>query len=69
MNDVKILFDESLQNVDSEKWRKCVEHVIKEEEKMWALDDFIDLTVDPLVISLQNEEDSTDISDIDNDIP
>lgn len=69
MKDVKIIFEESLRNVDSEKWRKCIEHVIKEEEKMWKLDHLIDLTVEPLIISLEHDEDSTDFSDDENDIP
>lgn len=64
MKDVKVYFEEALKTVDSEKWRNCVEHVIREEEKMWKLDHLIDQTVEPLIISVLNDDDdSTDFSD------
>ncbi|XP_045540789.1 uncharacterized protein LOC106711875 [Papilio machaon] len=42
MAEVKKLFEEGLQNITCEKWSSWVSHIIKEEEKMYGLDDMID---------------------------
>jgi|SRR5579872_2984095 len=63
MKDVEVLFKEAIQEVTSENWRKAVQHVIKEEEKMWNLDHFIDQTVDPLIIVTRGEDSCTSDED------
>lgn len=59
LKDVESIFQEALKQVDSEKWSKCVEHVIKEEARMWELDRMVDETIEPLIISLDPNDDST----------
>ena len=59
MKDVKLLFDHTIKEVTPENWWKAVQHVIKQEEKMWNLDNLIDQTVDPLIIILSRGDDSS----------
>lgn len=59
LKDVESIFQQALEQIDSEKWSKCVEHVIKEEERMWQIDHMVDETVEPLIISLDLNDDST----------
>ena len=47
---MKELVQNVLENVTVENWKKCIEHVKKEETKMWQLDDRIDIVTDPLII-------------------
>lgn len=61
--DVKILFQQGVTAVNSEKWRSCVQHVMGEEEKFWNLDNILGDEVAPLIISLNEEESSTDYSE------
>lgn len=65
MSEVKKLLLEALQDVTSENWKKCVSHVIKEEDKMWDLDTTMDVVVDlqPLVIRLDEDVSSSSESE------
>lgn len=67
MNDVQKHFEEALQEVNAEKWQRCIEHVIKEEQKMWQLDSLLEKTVEPLIINLGEEDSPSDISFSDDD--
>lgn len=60
-NDVKNLLENAIKNVTSEKWRNCVKHVIEEEKKMSTLDGLIDILVEPLIISVGNDSDTSEI--------
>ena len=60
MKDVKLLFDQAIKEVTPENWRKAVQHVIKQEEKMWNLDNLLDQTVDPLIILSRGDDSSSD---------
>ncbi|KAJ8912682.1 hypothetical protein NQ315_011042 [Exocentrus adspersus] len=62
LSDVKILLENSLERVTADKWQRCIHHIHKEEEKMWELDNLIDVAVEPLVINL-GDEDSSDSED------
>uniref|UniRef100_V5GTA9 Tc1-like transposase DDE domain-containing protein n=2 Tax=Anoplophora glabripennis TaxID=217634 RepID=V5GTA9_ANOGL len=62
LKDVRELLIEALNNVTNMNWKKCVEHVIKEEEKMGTLDGIMDDLIEPLIISINNSE-----SDMDTD--
>lgn len=62
---LKPLLEVALQNVTAENWRKCIEHVMKEEERMWELDNVIEITVEPLVINLEETDEESDKSDFD----
>lgn len=66
--DVKGLFDSAVNSVTAESWQQFIEHVIKEENRMWDLDTRIDVTVEPLLIDLgANDSSSDDDSDSDSD--
>lgn len=64
MVDVKRLFEEGLNNIDQAKWKNCVDHVIKEETKLYGLDHAVDKTVDNFII---NVTDSSTSSSSEND--
>ena len=59
LSDVKILLQNALERVTADKWQKCIQHVQKEEEKMWELDNLIDDTVEPIIINLGDEDSSS----------
>lgn len=61
MKDVKELLLNAIANIDSEKWKRCIEHVIKEEEKMRKLDGLIDDIVEPFIISTVGDSDTDDM--------
>lgn len=50
--DVKKLLKDGLSAVTTEKWKNCVNHVLKIEEKMRGMDNIIDDTVDRIVINV-----------------
>lgn len=52
MADVKKLLEEGIENITAEKWSNCVQHVVKEEHKLYGLDDSIDKTVDSFIINV-----------------
>lgn len=56
---VKELFLQAVQNVTSTHWGNCVQHVIKEEAKMCTLDGIVDIIVEPLIISLGADSDTS----------
>ncbi|XP_046978184.1 uncharacterized protein LOC124543908 [Vanessa cardui] len=61
MAEVKKLFEEGLQHTMSEKWSSCIAHIIKEEDKMYGLDNMIDNVSDRFIINV-TESDSDDFS-------
>lgn len=63
---MKKLFEEGLNLVTAEKWKSCVSHVIKEEEKMYGLDHIIDNISDRFIINV-TESDSDDFVSEDED--
>uniref|UniRef100_V5GNK6 Tc1-like transposase DDE domain-containing protein n=1 Tax=Anoplophora glabripennis TaxID=217634 RepID=V5GNK6_ANOGL len=63
LSDVKILLKNSLERVTADNWQRCIHHVQKEEEKMWELDNLIDVTVEPIVINLGDEDNSSEYSE------
>lgn len=65
LSDVRALLNASLQKIEGENWRKAVDHAIKEEEKMWKLDNLVDQTIEPLVIDVGLSDDSSDLSESD----
>jgi hypothetical protein len=65
--DVRLLLEKGIQNVTPERWEKCVQHVIKEEDKMWNLDGLMETVMEPLIINLQDSsDDSSDMNISDN---
>lgn len=61
MADITKLFQEGLNDVTAQKWSDCVAHVIKEEEKMFKLDNLIDVVTDRLIINVSgDDEESSD---------
>lgn len=62
MAELKILLNESLQNIDAEKWQKCIGHVTETvEPKMNAMDHNVEAITESLVINVGN--DSSDSSE------
>lgn len=57
------MLNEAIDNVTADNWQKCIEHVIKQEQKMWDLDTRVEVLVEPLIINLGSE--STDSNDSD----
>lgn len=57
--EVKELVLKALENVSSTHWKNCVEHVIKEELKMCKLDGIIDNLIEPIIISLGADSDTS----------
>jgi hypothetical protein len=67
LEDVRLLLEKGIQNVTPERWEKCVQHVIKEEDKMWNLDGLIEAVIESLIINLQDSSDgSSDMNISDN---
>lgn len=56
MAEVKLLFEEGLQKVTPERWRSCIDHVIKVEDEMCKLDHLIDDVVEPFIINTDEDE-------------
>lgn len=63
LNDVKVLLTNSLERVTADKWQSCINHVLKEEAKMWELDDLIDITIEPIIINIGSEDSSSESSE------
>lgn len=63
MSELKNLLTDSLTKVTAEQWKKCVEHVIKEEQRMWDLDGMVDELIEPIIISLNEDSSTEDDSD------
>lgn len=63
LNDVKVLLTNSLERVTADKWQSCINHVLKEEAKMWELDNLIDITVEPIIINIGAEDSSSESSE------
>lgn len=63
MPELKVLLAESLSRIGAEQWKKCVGHVIEEENKMKNLDGIIDRATDevtpPFIINTGDTSSST----------
>lgn len=64
LDEVKQLLLEGIHQITAEKWEKCVKHVIKEENRMYELDNIVEVTVEKIVINLG--EDSSEDEDEDS---
>ncbi|XP_050295356.1 uncharacterized protein LOC126735393 [Anthonomus grandis grandis] len=62
LNDVKLLLSEAINGVTADDWKKCIGHVIKEEQKMWDLDTQAEVMVEPLIITPGFESSDSDDS-------
>ena len=58
---MKGLFYNAIQNVTPRNWEKAIEHVQKEEEKMWRTDHLMERAVEKIIINLGDDSDSSDI--------
>lgn len=52
LKEVRELFKTAINNVSDENWRNAINHVLKEEQKMWNLDNLVETTVEPIVINV-----------------
>ena len=64
LGDVKLLLANAIKEITTEKWRDCVAHVIKEEEKLWELECVTDKVVDSMVINTADSSSSKSESDM-----
>lgn len=53
---VQALLMEAVANVTADTWKKCVDHVIKEESKMWDLDGLMDDILEPFIIHVGDDD-------------
>lgn len=60
LSDVKNLLICALNNVSAEKWKKCEDHVIKEEQRMWELDGLVEETTEPFIITFSEGDSSSE---------
>lgn len=70
--EVKHLLEQSIKRVTRESWKKCVEHVLKEEEKLWKLDDIIEGMEEEnaqFVINVENDNSDSDESVLAEELP
>lgn len=67
--DLKPLTDEALKRVTEKEWKACIAHSMKEEEKLWKLDDIMENMEEPapFVIHVGNDSDSE--SDLADELP
>ena len=47
------------------RYKKAVNHVIEEEQKMWELDNLMDETIEPLIINAWSWDESSDLGESD----
>ncbi|RVE40784.1 hypothetical protein evm_014566, partial [Chilo suppressalis] len=61
MSDVKKKFYDAIALVDANRWKKCCDHVIREENTMWGLDDVMEhAEQNSFVINVTGESSDTD---------
>lgn len=59
--DVKKLLQEGIQRISPDKWRNCVDHVIKVEDNFYnKIDNMIDNTIDSFIINIADADSSTE---------
>jgi len=61
INDVEKLVHEAIENVNVEDWRKCVRHAEALQEDHYRMQCQYDQIVEPMVISLADSSDESDI--------
>lgn len=52
MTEIKNLLANALQSVTVETWKRCINHVVKEEQKMLKIDGIVDDIVDKFIIQV-----------------
>lgn len=60
MADVKKLFNEAVEHVTADNWINAINHVKKEEEKMWETDRVMEIMVEPLIINFESDSTTSD---------
>ena len=50
---------QTIKDIKSSQWKICVEHILKEEEKMCKLDGIMDTIIEPLIISIDAESNTS----------
>ncbi|XP_050504984.1 uncharacterized protein LOC126883468 [Diabrotica virgifera virgifera] len=63
LKEVKNLLLQALDNVTPTHWQNCVKHILKVEEKMCKLDGIMDSVIEPLIISIGNDDSDTSSSE------
>lgn len=58
-SELKPLFKRAVNNVTPENWKKAVGHILKEEERMWNMDALMEIQVEPLIINVGQDSDTS----------
>ncbi|XP_072399539.1 uncharacterized protein [Diabrotica undecimpunctata] len=58
LKDVKLLLDQTIQNITASNWQSCIKHTQKEEAKMWDVDTRVDVLIEPIIITPEDSSDS-----------
>lgn len=64
--DVQHHLQEAIRTVSAEDWKKCMQHVLKEEQKMWDVDNRIDHNIEPIIIHFDDSGSSSDESEVED---
>jgi transposase len=67
LDDAIKLVNEKFNAITKEEWASCCRHAVECEEKYFVLEREIDLTSEQIIISLGEDDSSSDSSDIDED--
>lgn len=58
--DMKNIFHEAIEQITPDKWKKCTKHVEnKVETEMWKLDNIMETHVEPIIVNLGEDSDSS----------
>lgn len=63
IDDVRVLLNTAIGRVTIDNWKNFIRHVIKEEDKMWEVDNIMDDIIDnlqPCIITVTGETTSTE---------
>ncbi|XP_072400186.1 uncharacterized protein [Diabrotica undecimpunctata] len=63
LKEVKKLLLQALENVTTTHWQNCVNHILKVEEKMCKLDGIMDSVIEPLIIPIGNDSNTSSSED------
>ncbi|KAF2901916.1 hypothetical protein ILUMI_04272 [Ignelater luminosus] len=62
--DMKTIFFEAVGTITAQKWKNCIQHVQNNiEQKMWDLDNIIEIHVKPLIINVGEDSSTSEWDD------
>ncbi|KAF2888189.1 hypothetical protein ILUMI_17984 [Ignelater luminosus] len=62
--DMKTIFFEAVGTITAQKWKNCIQHVQNNiDQKMWDLDNVIEIHVEPLIINVGEDSSTSEWDD------